>query len=208
MAKLPLLAIFVILYGIIGFFGNNYFYVVPALAWLFNPALRIVVAFVPAYGLALPVWNAIMAIAFYGYPVLFLLLGVLLAYRRRKDLGKLKAPAVILSVASIITLLLIAGVIISNPSALSISALSPPQSSLTVDSVPITNINITVDGANYTTNTPPIPLLSGLHVVVVPRFVGYYAFVRWEDGSLNTTRTVNLTVNNATITAFYAMHMP
>lgn len=75
---------------------------------------------------------------------------------------------------------------------------------LTVDSTPQA-VSITVDGYGHT--TPSVLVLGeGQHTVVAPSTVvigaDTYNFVRWDDGSTSTTRTVNLTAN-ATVTATY-----
>ncbi|RLI46253.1 hypothetical protein DRO69_03470, partial [Candidatus Bathyarchaeota archaeon] len=76
---------------------------------------------------------------------------------------------------------------------------------LTVNSVPIVDVNFTIASKTYTTNKS-ISLLEGLYTVTMPSTwtVGtdQYNFVKWENNSTNPTRVVSLT-SNTTITAIY-----
>ncbi len=76
---------------------------------------------------------------------------------------------------------------------------------LTVNSVPITGINFTVDGVPNTTNWSSL-LLEGDYIVAMPSTwtVGSdkYTFSHWEDASTNPVRTITLT-SNMTVNATY-----
>jgi parallel beta-helix repeat protein len=76
---------------------------------------------------------------------------------------------------------------------------------LTVNSIPITGIDFTVDGTTHTTNWAG-PLLEGPYTVAMPSTwmidTSEYYFRRWEDDSTNPVRDISLT-SNMTITATY-----
>lgn len=83
----------------------------------------------------------------------------------------------------------------------------PATKTLTINSSPVTGVPITVDGITFNTNTTAT-LPVGSHAVSAPAtFVSgatTYAFVRWEDGTTNPVRTVNLT-GDTTISATYQL---
>ena len=81
----------------------------------------------------------------------------------------------------------------------------PPTYTLLVNSSPITEVPVTIDGASHTTPYSAA-LTEGSHTITVPPTVTIaqttYNFVRWEDGSTNPKRTINLT-KDMTLTAYY-----
>lgn len=85
------------------------------------------------------------------------------------------------------------------------------QYALVVNSSPVTQIPVAIDGYQYNTPTPPLTLPIGSHFVVAPSntLVGtdIYNFVQWEDGSTNPTRTLLLTADT-TITCTYQLQPP
>jgi len=81
---------------------------------------------------------------------------------------------------------------------------------LTVNSVPISGVDFTVDGAAQSTPYSEI-LVEGSNVVVMPATwtVGtdVYNFVEWEDTSTDLSRTVILAANTTIINATYVMEV-
>jgi len=80
-----------------------------------------------------------------------------------------------------------------------------PTHTLSVTSSPIIGVSFTLDGIGHTTPYST-NLNEGTHTVVMPSTITSggttYNFVKWEDGSSNPTRTVNLTTD-MTLTAYY-----
>lgn len=89
-------------------------------------------------------------------------------------------------------------------------AVAPSTHVLSVNSTPIHYIPFTVDGVSHVTDWSGT-LNEGQYTVIMPAsFVSdgvTYNFIKWENGSTNRTRTVNLTVD-ITITATYATYTP
>lgn len=85
---------------------------------------------------------------------------------------------------------------------------SPSAHALIVTTTPLTGVSVTMDGVAASTPTAPTTLTEGNHVVAAPLTVqvgtDYYDFQKWEDGTTNPTRTVNL-LSDKTLTATYLL---
>jgi len=85
-----------------------------------------------------------------------------------------------------------------------------PTFYLTVMSTPILGVPVIINGQNYTTPTILSLAQEAYTVTVASEFqlgADKYYFARWEDGSTNPARTINLTADT-TITATYTLAPP
>jgi hypothetical protein len=77
-----------------------------------------------------------------------------------------------------------------------------PTHNVTVQSTPIDGVSVSLDGAPVGVTPLTVTVGEGTHQFSVPLEVVKYRFVRWDDGSINPTRTVNVT-GDMTLTAYY-----
>jgi len=85
----------------------------------------------------------------------------------------------------------------------------PPTHRLSLNSSPEQGCTISVDGIPYSTNID-IDLPEGEHILEAPASYshnGLWNFDRWEDGSTDLVRTINL-LSGMTVTAYYILAPP
>ena len=81
----------------------------------------------------------------------------------------------------------------------------PPEHVLTVDSLPINGIPFTIDIGGISTElvTPwSGPLAEGSYIIKMASNVPNYKFDRYEDGSTDPTRTINLTADKSIMSTY------